>query len=342
MLQSLEIKNFTVFEEANLEFSAGLNIIIGENGTGKSQLLKLGYVFLNSSNKDQKNMASFLVGLKRRLAQELVEVFGSDNLGHLVTNRVDVEICNIKMGIYPKATKLDISFNKKSQNEIITHGIFDSAEYPKPIFFPTREIVSIFEGFAAALRNRELAFDKTFLDLADALALTLLKGERAELIQPIVAELEKQMKGKVIVKNGRFYLEQDKKRLEMPLVAEGIRKIAMLTYLIMNGSIQKGSTLFWDEPESNLNPKMMVQLAQTLVTLSSMGIQIFIATHSLFLLREIKIQLLQHPEVQARYFALQLEGKSVSVQQGDSMDEVEPIAALDASLEQSDRYLELV
>ena len=72
-----------------------------------------------------------------------------------------------------------------------------------------------------------------------------------------------------------------------------------------------------------------------------MGIQIVLATHSLFLLRELQIQLSLTPTVQAQFFALKREGKSVTVQQGNSIDDVDPIAALDADLEQTDRYLEL-
>jgi len=44
MLKSLKIKNFTVFSEAEIDFSPGLNVVIGENNTGKSHLLKLAYV----------------------------------------------------------------------------------------------------------------------------------------------------------------------------------------------------------------------------------------------------------------------------------------------------------
>lgn len=35
MIKSLQIKNLTVFSEAELQFSPNLNVIIGENGTGK-------------------------------------------------------------------------------------------------------------------------------------------------------------------------------------------------------------------------------------------------------------------------------------------------------------------
>ncbi|MDE4018210.1 AAA family ATPase, partial [Glaesserella parasuis] len=43
MLKKLVLKNFTVFNEVDLNFSPHLNVIIGENGMGKSHILKLAY-----------------------------------------------------------------------------------------------------------------------------------------------------------------------------------------------------------------------------------------------------------------------------------------------------------
>ena len=43
VLESIEVRNFTVFREARLEFARGLNVIVGENATGKTHLLKLPY-----------------------------------------------------------------------------------------------------------------------------------------------------------------------------------------------------------------------------------------------------------------------------------------------------------
>jgi recombinational DNA repair ATPase RecF len=48
MIKHLSLRNFTVFKTAELEFSPGLNIIIGENGTGKTHLLKMGYLLSNA------------------------------------------------------------------------------------------------------------------------------------------------------------------------------------------------------------------------------------------------------------------------------------------------------
>lgn len=44
MLQRLYIQNYTVFANADFEFGPELNVIVGTNGTGKSQVLKLGYM----------------------------------------------------------------------------------------------------------------------------------------------------------------------------------------------------------------------------------------------------------------------------------------------------------
>ena len=57
------------------------------------------------------------------------------------------------------------------------------------------------------------------------------------------------MNAEVLLEDGRFYLyprNAGRGRLEMPLVAEGIRKIAMLAYLLINGVLRNRSILFWD------------------------------------------------------------------------------------------------
>lgn len=45
-----KVKNFNIFKDLEVKFAKGVNVIIGENGTGKTQLLKLLY----SSHSDEK------------------------------------------------------------------------------------------------------------------------------------------------------------------------------------------------------------------------------------------------------------------------------------------------
>lgn len=49
-------------------------------------------------------------------------------------------------------------------------------------------------------------------------------------------------------------MKKGNSRQEFNLVAEGIRKMVLLWQLVKNGTLEKGSVLFWDEPEANINP----------------------------------------------------------------------------------------
>ena len=51
-----------------------------------------------------------------------------------------------------------------------------------------------------------------------------------------------------------------------------------------------GSVLFWDEPETNLNPKLFGPLIEILLELQRMGVQVFLATHDYVILKEIDLR----------------------------------------------------
>ena len=160
--------------------------------------------------------------------------------------------------------------------------------------------------------------------------------EQSQLLLP----LEKAMQGKVkLNRNGHFYLKTDSHgEMEMSLVAEGLRKIAMLAQLISTGALFEKGFLYWDEPEANINPLLLRVVAQVIVDLSRTGIQIFIATHSLFLLRELEI-LSHQNSFEAQYFALSSDLEDgVKILQGSSVHDIDPLTTLDEELRQSDRF----
>lgn len=72
------------------------------------------------------------------------------------------------------------------------------------------------------------------------------------------------------------------RKFEMGLVSEGYRKIATIMYLILSGSLSKNAVLFWDEPETNMNPKMIRPLVDAIIELAKMGVQVFVTTHDYF------------------------------------------------------------
>jgi len=347
MLKTLKISHFTVFSEEQFQFEPGINVIIGENGTGKSQLMKLGYVLSVISYAQKQAQRKGKDEWQRAIADKLIAVCQPESLGRLVSRQQGRNRCEVKIVFKDPATAgFDFSFATNSKSEVRLESIPSKNIVSPPIFIPTREMLSIFPGFAATYRNRELEFDETYYDLALALEARPLKGKRTDLASSLIDALEKLMKGRVGFENGHFYLypfEEGKGRIEMPLVAEGIRKIAMMAFLLINGGLKERGTLFWDEPETNLNPKLMQSLAHALVVMAHSGIQIILATHSLFFLRELDIALMEkkYRKVGRRYTALALKNGEVCVSQSDSLDNVDPIAILDADLEQSDRYLDI-
>ena len=42
-IKKVQLTNFTVFESETIEFCEGINVFIGENGTGKTHIMKLIY-----------------------------------------------------------------------------------------------------------------------------------------------------------------------------------------------------------------------------------------------------------------------------------------------------------
>jgi len=60
--QSVSVTNFTAFRRLRLEFSSGLNVLIGPNATGKTHLMKLLYASAAVSKADA-DFADKLVGV---------------------------------------------------------------------------------------------------------------------------------------------------------------------------------------------------------------------------------------------------------------------------------------
>lgn len=360
MIKHLTLRNFTVFKDADLQFSPGLNVIIGENGTGKTHLLKLGYLFSNAWHflvKNQSRISDSKV--EHYFSERLQNLFKPDKIGSLVSAGSDGKsnVSALVTGTIPTVSillpgvpampplgdeiKWDFSFSNRSQTDVvlrIQERLSSNATYGKGVYLPSKEMISFFEGFLAAYENREFQFDETYRDLAVRLSATKLK-KQPEWIQKGLKKLIDDTGGTLKLEGGKFYLvSAGSKSREITLIAEGIRKTATLLHLLENGSLEVGDTLFWDEPESNLNPKLIKDVAAALCALAENGIQIILATHSYFLLKEI--ELINRSDgncVETVYFGLSTSDNGIRVEQGSKLQELSSIVALDEELAQYDR-----
>lgn len=282
--------------------------------------------------------------LQTRLAETLVNVFRPESLGRLARRKQGRERCDVQFAFEDGGLDIDFGFATNSKSEVGIERLPSQWLAGAPTYLPTRELLTIYPNFVSVYQGHYLEFEETWFDTCLLLGGWLQRGTKEKRIQELLAPLEEAMRGSIeLDKNGRFYLRAETGRMEMPLVAEGLRKLGMLARLIATGALLDQGYLFWDEPEANLNPRLITQVARTIVDLSACGIQVFIATHSLFLLRELEI-LLAKPRQQplrARYFGLQATPDSMSVSQGATLDDIGDIAVLDESLQQTDRYLSL-
>ena len=287
-LKSASIKRFSLFSDVTLDFSPGLNVFIGRNGCGKSHMLKLLYTLARESG-DVPGNGSVLEAekLENRLASKLAGVFRpeGDHIGRLVQRRKGRGIAEVRAMF---SNGRDCGFTLSTLDKIGA-AVGNAGMLNEAVFLPSREVLSIFEGFIAAYAKRELSFDETYYDLCMALSANQLRGQRDEMLNLLARPLEEEIRGKVTLEGGRFYVRGDDGSIEAHLLSEGWRKLAALAQLIINGTLTRNGFLFWDEPEANLNPKMVVQLSDTLLRLAGQGVQIFVASHDYLLTTRLSL-----------------------------------------------------
>ena len=212
------------------------------------------------------------------------------------------------------------------------------------VLIPSREALAMYPGFVKAYENRELSFDETYRDLCVALSGTPLRGPRLEAVKKLADPLQQILGGPVVLQGDRFYLASADGNLEAHLLSEGFRKIGSLYHLIVNGSLMRNGFLLWDEPEANLNPKIVTQMVAALQRLASFGLQVFIASHDYLLTSELSIAA-EYPDsidksrrCETRFFCLsRAQGGGIDVAQGRTLPELAQNPILDEFAAHYDR-----
>lgn len=314
-----------------MEFCPGVNVIIGANGSGKSHLLKVLYASVQAmsggANEVDRDHPAYR-------GQWLSGVFKPEDgyLPHLVRDKKGAGTASLGVEMSEGNWSLEFHSHKGLARATDPLGIAQ-APNARGVFIPPNEVLAIYPGFVASYEKRELAFDQTYYDLCKALAAAQLKSLDEEL-SSVSIELGTKIGGNVLKKGDRFYVvsENGRRSLEAHLIAEGHRKLATLIHLIRNGSLHKDSILFWDEPESNMNPRLIKHLAMFLRELAKVGVQVFIATHDYLLTGELSLaaEYKTKPEVPIRFFAMSREGDGpVSIESGDTLADLKDNPILD-------------
>lgn len=302
--KSMKMHNFTAFHEARMEFVPGINAFVGENGTGKTHVMKSLYGFQLAAARDAD------------IRQILKDLFQVNQLASLLRLGTEKDYAQVD-GLFGSG---DWAFAIHPPDSVALSLSLDQPP-PRPVFIPAIDMIGHTKGFLQAAQEVKLDFDRTCTDVVALMGLERKNGNTKAVTLEGLNEL---LGGELEFdeSDSRFYLDTPVGRLPMPLVSEGLRKIATLMRLEQNGWLVPGNTLFWDEPEVNLNPKLMDEVIASLLALSRAGIQVFIATHSYVILKELDLQ--YKPTDTVRYFAFQPNVDGTTVNATDDFALLEP------------------
>jgi hypothetical protein len=246
MIHKVNAKSFTLFRRASFAFARGINVVIGSNGAGKSHVLKLAYTVTRWSYemalREKTQIRPDKATMQKELARKLTGVFRCDGLGRLSTRGKGVQRTEVEATFHdlPKAT-VAFSFSTKSTTDAVLERVPEELFAEESVFFPTKEMLTMFPGFTALYRNYSLQIDETYFDLCLALEKPLPKGgpKLAE-IRPLLSMVEGILHGSIELREKTFHLKQDEGGdFEIPLVAEGFRKLGTVSYLLANGTLTR-------------------------------------------------------------------------------------------------------
>ena len=376
MIKKLELKNFTAFKEASFTFGDKLNVIVGENGSGKTQLLK--YLYATSvlySSIHKKHPGVFSMDPEPQDIKMFLDIFKIDEIHDLVNTGYETEKKKLFLqgprsrdagtNIIPRElptcqgsivqTRISYIYNGEEHpydlecNYYTMHvtnrlrpddNTITPDAIPQALFIPAREMLTVYPHYQSLAKEFILPYDATFDNLITKLGIPY-KRQLPKEYEAIVAAIEKAIDGKIFLRDEKFYYHPNSAptgtNYDINMAAEGWRQLGTILQLLRNGSLHSGMVLLWDEPEANLNPQLICLAAQMILDLYKTGIQVFIATQSLFLVNELEILLAQQKTTDGvRFFNLQ---KGKAPQQGDTFSALKNTLLLDEALGQSDRYM---
>ena len=283
VINSIHLKSFTVFENMEMTFTPGLNIVIGENGTGKTHLLKILYSIcecFENNNDGFPVETAFWPKLMKMFQATDTEIFVRNKLSGITTIDADTDEGKYTFKIAPIQEQL-YSMVKDSG------AIWKKVD--QTIFIPAKEMMT-HSGIEKDYMQRNLPLDKTLIDILNKIGVSTVKN-LPEDKQNILNKIAGIINGKVVYKHDRYFVKrQDGSLIDFAIEAEGYKKLGLIYRLIETGYLSSGSTLLWDEPESNLNPMLVPDIVNILLELSRQGVQIILATHDYLLAKYFEVK----------------------------------------------------
>lgn len=330
-IKQLDLKDFMIFRDVSVDWSKNINVICGSNSTGKTALLKLMYsLFISYRQSDMKSDTKEKI--ESRFVDKITHVFRPDDMliGRLARRKQGSARAEGALWLDDNSA-IEFAFSNRAETHMELR-LPNREHRPQPqlttVYFPPKEIISSTENFRSLYEDMHIAFEETYYDLARLLDRPLKKGKNTNEQNSVLKALGDIMKGSIVQRDNQFYLNvAGEGEFEMGLVSEGYRKLATIVYLILNGSLNADSVLFWDEPETNMNPKMIRPLVEAIIELAKMGVQVFVTTHDYFLQQYFNMYM-AYPEIKPsdldiRFVSLYEQDGKIALESGETIADLD-------------------
>ena len=283
--QALSSSRFNAVDaDISFEF-AKINIILGDTGTGKTELLKHIHTVVNS-----------------QVPLDYADIFFGDNI----------------------------------KNKQVS-----STAYPFSKFLPASDMTSRYD----------IELLKTLIERTNEKTKQSQKSQKTSVVRDLIEIIEESIGGTFIIDEQhnivfkRLHLSDS----NIEEVLTSLHEItsaqqAFIDLLISlkfsevnhkNFDVIKNTIMLFDLPETGLHPKQIRLMTHVLFELVK---QLFVTTHSLFLMREFELlNAAQKQHLSKRFISLD----NNQIEQGNDLSDLNNVSILDENLAQADRYLNL-
>lgn len=296
-IESVKMENYGNIRLFECDTFSNINLIIGENATGKTFILKALYSAIRSM-EDYKR-GDDIRSMNEILSEKLRWTFQVDKLGD-IANRSANRPLSFNLKTSHETNSLEYQLSQSANTKVGSVIAPNEQKTGNSVFIPAKEVLSL---FSVILKSREVdkafGFDDTYYDLAKALRIAPSKGKNFSVFAKARTELKNVINGKVDYdeNNGKWYYKnKNGQKFSIGATAEGVKKISIMDRLLANGYLNKESVLFIDELEAALHPKAICEFLDMITVIShEMGIQVFISTHSYFVIKKLFLIALKYP-----------------------------------------------
>ncbi len=286
-IDQIQLKNFGIIQQFSCNHFSNINLIIGENGTGKTFLLKALYSAIRSLEEYKRG--DDIKTINEVLSEKLRWTFQVEKLGDMVSRSSAEELTlEMRSGIH----RIHYQFSQSASSKAGSVTAPEKGMTGNSIFIPAKEVLSL---FSVILKSREVdkvfGFDDTYYDLAKALRISPSRDKNSTAFSNSRKIIRDVIDGKVEYdeNSGKWYFKNRKnQKFSIGATSEGVKKIAIMDRLLGNGYLDNNSIIFIDEIESALHPKAVCQFLDMIDMIANdMGIQVFITSHSYFVIKKL-------------------------------------------------------